>query len=112
MWIWGKARPEERALLTKAWLKVAPGLKAKPDRWTCSKGPVAATICILTEAGWDPMLPWLWRAPSGELEATLESEPFANIQIAKFFETGLVRETWRRAASKQGGGGLARAAML
>ena len=73
--IWGSASSNERQLIDRAWRAIARRQEqAKSnERWRTVTGPIGATITMLLELGWHPILPHMWLNPT-KTEAAQLSE--------------------------------------
>ena len=105
--LWLEAGPEDRALITSAWCSARDALRdLRPgDRWQRVKGPNAATIAVLLDAGWGPHRPDHWTTNKGT-NYRIGASPGSAVIIGMAFRDCTADLAWSRAAGHFMGGGL------
>ena len=71
-----------------------------------SKGAMSATIAVLLDLDWTPVLPWFWLDPDKKMAATIQDIPSVRREILGCVVSYASRAIWKKAAEHFGGAGL------
>ena len=61
--------PSLRSRVQRCWGNIWQELKGDKNKWKKAKGPISATICVLSDLKWEPMRADLWKDPQGVIFA-------------------------------------------
>ena len=102
----------------KLWTVTHVKLKKATGMWQCVKGPVSASIATLIDAGWKPVKPMAWIAPTaregcigsdntnGQMGDATSCEGHDDNQVLHRLTEDLEEKLWQEASSAHNGEGL------
>ena len=104
--------PALRAMSVRYWqamvsqvLRSLPGSEIAATNWNSVTGPFGATLCALTDQGWDVSSAVQWKDPAGQgWIPDTSSHPRPFVELVKRFA---VKKLWARASQHWSGMGLA-----
>jgi len=102
MWfsLWETASPDLKDQIRKLWPEIRDSTLEKKGRarWASICGPVAATIAVVAEAGWNPVWPDRWAVDKREAAHLDDDSTNARAQITTAFRRTVAQKVWNKAA--------------
>jgi len=103
MWFY-LLKQQDRTEISRAWWQAKAEILTAHRKWSVVRGPMGATIATLDEAGWNPVSPYQWVMPNGDL--WIIKEGVSLVPLLYDFKDTLKQGIWHKASSHHLGKGL------
>ena len=106
--IWRASTNEDKVIYSESWRIARLTLQKLRvgERWAQVSEPIGATIVVLLDAGWHPILPQKWFNHDKTSIAHIDDNEAAEQEVLGAFAARLDQIIWRKASQHHGGGGL------